>query len=104
MNISTIGTSKKSLKRFIELLKEAKVDLVVDIRLHNTSQLAGFSKKDDLAYILELVEVEYIHLPNLAPTEELFKSYRSKSISAKNLRETIKSYLRIVTYSQQLIH
>ena len=42
----TIGTSKKSLRRFIELLREAKVDAVIDTRRSNTSQLAGFSKKD----------------------------------------------------------
>ena len=50
--IFTIGHTKKSLERFIRLLQDAEVDAVIDIRLRNTSQLAGFAKRDDLAFIL----------------------------------------------------
>lgn len=58
---------KKSLRHFIELLKVSNVTNLVDIRLNNTSQLAGYAKKDDLEYILELVGIEYKHDPSLAP-------------------------------------
>ncbi|HHW42691.1 DUF488 family protein [Desulfofundulus thermobenzoicus] len=79
--LCTIGFSRKSLRRFIELLKEAGVQRVVDVRLHNTSQLAGFAKKEDLEYILSLVEIDYIHLPGLAPPEELLRAYQGKKVS-----------------------
>lgn len=93
MKISTIGTSKKSLEKFITLLKESKVDLVVDIRLHSTSQLAGFSKKDDLAYLLNLVGINYVHEPMLAPTDEIFKAYRSKDINADEFTKVYQELL-----------
>lgn len=42
------------------------------MRLHNTSQLAGFAKADDLAYFLDAIcAIEYVHEPIFAPTEEL---------------------------------
>ena len=59
--ICTIGFAKKNLRQFIQLLKNANVTQVVDIRLNNTSQLAGFAKKDDLSYVLELVGIDYKH-------------------------------------------
>jgi uncharacterized protein (DUF488 family) len=50
---------------------------LVDVRLNNSSQLAGFSKRDDLAYFLRVIcQAEYIHEPLLAPTQELFASYK----------------------------
>ena len=74
----TIGTSKKSLRRFIELLREAKVDAVIDTRRSNTSQLAGFSKKEDLAFLLtEGFRIAYEHRPELAPSEPLLAAFRA---------------------------
>ncbi|MGE5449971.1 MAG: DUF488 family protein [Methanomassiliicoccales archaeon] len=81
MTIYTIGFAKKNLREFIKRLQQAGVNKVVDIRLNNTSQLAGYSKKDDLAYVLELVGIGYEHLPELAPTAELMEGIKSKSIS-----------------------
>jgi len=50
---------------------------VVDIRLNNNSQLAGFSKKEDLAYFLkELAGIDYVHLPDLAPTQDILDAYK----------------------------
>jgi uncharacterized protein (DUF488 family) len=73
----TIGYTRKSLKAFVELLRTSGVDAVVDIRLHNTSQLAGFAKRDDLAFLLrEGFGIAYEHRPELAPTEELLARYR----------------------------
>lgn len=77
MKLYTIGHTKKNLKRFVELLRNANIDAVVDIRLKNTSQLAGFSKGDDLAFILEdLLGIRYLHLLDLAPTDDLLEQYR----------------------------
>jgi uncharacterized protein (DUF488 family) len=54
---------------------------LVDVRIHNTSQLAGFAKRDDLAYFLKtVVGAEYVHEARLAPTSELLRSYRTKAI------------------------
>lgn len=76
----TIGYTKKSLEEFIELLKKAEVDCVVDIRLHNTSQLAGFSKKDDLEYLLtQGFGTGYVHMPELAPSEEILSAYKASN-------------------------
>lgn len=81
--IYTIGTTKKSLERFIRLLQAAGVDAVVDIRLRNTSQLAGFSKKDDLAFLLrEGFGMEYEHRPDLAPTDDILDAYKASRDSA----------------------
>jgi uncharacterized protein (DUF488 family) len=75
--IYTIGTTKKSLEQFLRLLQEAGVDAVVDIRLRNTSQLAGFAKRDDLAFLLrEGFGIDYEHRPDLAPTAEILEAYK----------------------------
>lgn len=81
MKICTIGFSKKNLREFIGRLQKAGVRSVLDIRLNNTSQLAGYAKKDDLAFVLELVGIEYEHLVDLAPTQELMDDYKMKKIS-----------------------
>ena len=75
--VHTIGYTRKSLERFIRLLQEAGVDAVIDVRLRNTSQLAGFSKRDDLAFLLRQgFSIEYEHRPDLAPTPEIRDAYR----------------------------
>jgi uncharacterized protein YeaO (DUF488 family) len=52
---------------------------VVDIRLNNVSQLAGFTKKQDLGYFLkEICGIEYHHLPELAPTKEILDEYKRR--------------------------
>ncbi|HUT52860.1 MAG TPA: DUF488 domain-containing protein [bacterium] len=81
MEIHTIGFTKKSAEEFFEALKKAGIRRVVDIRLHNTSQLAAFTKRDDLAYFLkQILGAEYAHEPLLAPTEEILKGYKGKKI------------------------
>jgi uncharacterized protein (DUF488 family) len=75
--LCTIGYTKKSLRKFIELLKSANVTKVVDVRLRNTSQLAGFAKKDDLAFVLDLCGIAYEHVLELAPTDELLDQYHA---------------------------
>ena len=79
MKIFTIGFTKKSAEQFFESLHLAGVKRVVDVRLNNVSQLAGFAKKNDLAYFLkQLCDVEYLHLPSLAPTKEMLDAYKKK--------------------------
>lgn len=79
--IYTIGFTKKSLKQFIHLLKQAGVTILIDTRLNNTSQLSGFAKKNDLQYILELVNIGYYHDISLAPTQDILSEYKNKLIS-----------------------
>ena len=79
MEIYTIGFTKKSAAEFFGILKAANVAQLVDVRLNNTSQLAGFAKKEDLEFFLrELDKIEYVHEPLLAPSEELFEEYKKK--------------------------
>ena len=77
MNVFTIGFTEKTAKRFFELIRNSGVKRVVDVRLNNTGQRAGFSKQADLAYFLrELCQVEYIHVPELAPTKDILDVYK----------------------------
>jgi uncharacterized protein (DUF488 family) len=77
IKLFTIGFTKKSARKFFTALKEAGVKRVVDIRLNNNSQLAGFSKKDDLAYFLkEIAGIDYVHVPELAPTQDILDVYK----------------------------
>lgn len=74
--VYTIGFQKKSLETFINLVRPA-CDAVIDVRLRNTSQLAGYTKRDDLAFLLrEGFGLEYEHRPDLAPTDEILDAYR----------------------------
>lgn len=79
MRVFTIGFTKKSARRFFELLHNSGARRVVDVRLNNVSQLAGFAKKDDLAYFLkEICGMEYIHLPELAPSQDMLDEYKKR--------------------------
>lgn len=79
MNLFTIGFTKKTARRFFETLRTSGAKCVVDVRLNNVSQLAGFAKKEDLAYFLkEICAMEYVHLPELAPTHEMLDEYKKQ--------------------------
>jgi uncharacterized protein (DUF488 family) len=79
VEIYTIGFTKKSADQFFGLLKQAGVRRLLDVRLNNSSQLAGFAKRDDLAYFLrELVGADYRHEPLLAPTQEMLDDYKKR--------------------------
>lgn len=81
MEIYTIGFTKKSAREFFKLLRRAAIGLLLDTRINNTSQLAAFTKRDDLEYFLEeLVGAKYEHRVDLAPTSELLKAYQNKDI------------------------
>lgn len=79
MNIFTIGFTKKSAETFFSLLSGSGAKRLVDVRLNNVSQLAGFAKKDDLKYFLRAIcAIEYIHLPELAPTQAMLDRYKKE--------------------------
>lgn len=81
MKIYTIGFTKKNAQRFFSLLKSNGVKTLIDVRLNNVSQLAGFAKKDDLKYFLkELCSINYIHMPVLSPTKEILEGYKKKNL------------------------
>ena len=81
MEICSIGTSGISAREFFGLLKENAVSCIVDTRLHASSQLAGFSRKDSLAYFAdEILNITYIHELSLAPEAHILKAYRNKEI------------------------
>lgn len=77
--LSTIGFTKTTAEGFFDRLLKADVRTVVDVRLHNTSQLAGFAKADDLAYFLRKIGgIGYVHEPLLAPTEAIMKAFKKE--------------------------
>jgi uncharacterized protein (DUF488 family) len=77
MKLFTIGFTKKSAESFFAKLKHAGVKRLIDIRLNNVSQLAGFAKQDDLRYFSKAIcNIDYIHLPDLAPTKDLLNAYK----------------------------
>ena len=81
MNLFTIGFSKKSAEEFFSLLTMHKIVRLIDIRLNNKSQLAGFTNVKHLPYFLKLHNIEYSYCPELAPSKELLTGFKNKSIS-----------------------
>jgi hypothetical protein len=77
MKIFTIGFTKKNAEQFFARLKQPGLQRVVDTRLNNVSQLAGFTKKEDLRFFLrEVGHIDYVHLPALAPTQSMLDAYK----------------------------
>lgn len=82
MIIFTMGFAQKNAEKFFELLKENKVEALIDIRLNNKSQLAGFTKGNDLEYFLsKLCDCKYFHELDFAPTKDILDSYKDKKIT-----------------------
>jgi len=79
MEIYSIGFTQKSASQFFDALRAHRIERLMDIRLNNTSQLAGFAKQADLAYFLrEICSASYEHQPLLAPTQEMLDSYKKQ--------------------------
>ena len=77
MKIFTIGFTRKSAETFFTKVKNAGVKRIVDVRLNNVSQLAGFTKKDDLRYFAKAIcGADYVHMPSLAPTKDILDAYK----------------------------
>ena len=82
MAIYTAGFAEWTAEQFFGELKKSQVDQLIDVRLNNVSQLAGFAKRKDLEYFLKTIcGADYRHEPMLAPTADMLKDYRSKKIS-----------------------
>jgi uncharacterized protein (DUF488 family) len=81
VEIYTAGFAGWRAEEFFGLLKEEGIESLVDVRLNNTSQLAGFAKRDDLAFFLRvLVGARYTHMTLLAPTPDLLAAYKRRTI------------------------
>ncbi len=93
MEIYTVGFTQKKAQDFFDALRQAGIKRVVDVRLNNTSQLAAFAKKDDLAFFLkEICDAEYIHLRVLAPTKEIIDNFRE----TKDWQEYERQFLAVM--------
>lgn len=88
MKIFTIGFTKKNAETFFTRLQKAGVRRLVDVRLNNVSQLAGFTKRDDLRYFTKTIcAIDYVHLPELAPTAAILDPYKKVKNGDWNLYE-----------------
>jgi len=93
VTIYTIGFTKKTAEEFFEALRSSGARHLFDIRLHNTSQLAGFTKRDDLRYFLKrIVNMEYHEVPILAPEDSILVGYRKTG----DWEEYEKAYLELI--------
>jgi uncharacterized protein (DUF488 family) len=82
VNIYTIGFTKKNARTFFGLLRDSGAARLVDVRLNNVSQLAGFAKRDDLAFFVdELCGMDYRHVRELAPTQDMLDDYKKHGAS-----------------------
>jgi uncharacterized protein (DUF488 family) len=82
VEIATIGFTKSSAESFFGRIADSGIRLLGDVRLHKTSQLAGFAKKDDLAYFLgQVCGTEYVELPLLAPEDDALNAYRNRTLA-----------------------
>lgn len=101
VTIYTVGFTKKTAQEFFDLLRESGAPHLLDIRFNNTSQLAAFTKRDDLSYFLmQLLGMQYHELPVLAPTETMVKELRRTGDWAKYERE----YLALLEQRQARRH
>lgn len=77
MKLFTIGFTKTTAEGFFSRLSKAKVKKLIDVRLNNVSQLAGFAKKDDLKFFAKTIcNAGYEHITELAPTQSMLDEYK----------------------------
>lgn len=82
IRLFTIGFTHKSAERFFDLLRGGGVRKIVDTRINNVSQLAGFAKAPDLQFFArEIGGMGYEHVVDFAPTKELLARYRNKKMT-----------------------
>jgi uncharacterized protein (DUF488 family) len=95
MEIYSIGFTQKSASEFFGTLKAHGIERLLDVRLNNTSQLAGFAKQADLAYFLrEICSADYEHEPLLAPTQEILDFYKKQKGSWEAYTEAYLALIR----------
>jgi uncharacterized protein (DUF488 family) len=82
INLFTLGYTHKTAREFFGILSQNKIATLIDIRLNNKSQLAGFAKKQDIEYFLEeICGISYLYVPNFAPTKDILDDYKKKKIT-----------------------
>ena len=95
IELFTIGFTGTSAANFFGRLKRAKIERLIDVRLNNVSQLAGFAKKNDLAFFLrELCDADYVHELLLAPRDEDLKAVRGNKLSWDEYEQRYAALLR----------
>ncbi len=95
INLFTICFTQKSAQTFFDTLIQAGVRRVVDTRLNNVSQLAGFTKRSDLEYFLQkIANIKYVHLLDLAPTKEILDAYKKNNGDWQTYE---KQFLQLIT-------
>lgn len=88
MQTFTIGFTEKNAQTFFYLLKRAGVKQLLDVRLNNTSQLAGFAKRDDLKFFLkEILDINYREVKDLAPSKAILSSYQKGGLNWEKYEE-----------------
>lgn len=81
MIIYTMGFAQKNAERFFNLIRSNEIEVLIDIRLNNKSQLTGFTKGNDLPFFLkEICNCKYVHKIDYAPTKEILSAYQKKEI------------------------
>lgn len=107
MKIFTIGFTKKTAEQFFTRLQKAGVKRILDVRLNNTSQLAAFAKAADLTYFLQAIAgIEYLHVPEFAPTQEVLDAFKKDKGSWANYEKGFAALLkdrRIAESAQAMI-
>jgi uncharacterized protein (DUF488 family) len=95
ITLYTIGFTKKSAEVFFGKIQDVGVQRVIDIRLNNTRQFAGFTKKNDLLYFLKTIcGCNYRHEPLLAPSKQIFDGYKKKRIGWSEYKRQFNELLR----------
>ena len=95
MKLFTIGFTKKTAEEFFGKLRDAGVRRVVDVRLNNVSQLSGFAKQRDLPYFLrEIGGMDYVHMPQLAPTKEILDGYKKNKGAWEDYEKQFNALMR----------
>lgn len=95
MKIYTIGFTRKTAFEFFETLKSNNIRRLIDVRINNSSQLAGFSKKSDLEYFLKVIcNADYVHMPLLAPTLTLKDDYKKGKLTCADFSSAYYKLIR----------
>lgn len=88
ITLYTIGFTKKSAEQFFELLRKNNIAKLVDVRINNSSQLAGFAKGRDLKYFVKRIcNADYVHITDFAPTKELLSKWRKEEVNWEQYTE-----------------
>lgn len=94
MNVYTIGFTKKNAETFFKFMRSSEIKTLIDVRLNNVSQLAGFAKKDDLKFFLrEICSAEYLHIPDFTPTKEILDPYKKGEMTWASYEEKFLSLM-----------